>query len=90
MPSSATAMFLNQLCMLHMGYIFGWPINPQLEMAVLAAKYHTRQKIIHNSAKTYILAKEKVLKSLWSPFGIPEKIAFDVGSSSNWSNFWPK
>ena len=50
--------------MLHMGYIFGWPINPQSEMAVLAAKYHTRQKIIHNSAKTYILTKEKVLKSL--------------------------
>ena len=47
---------------LHSCFNWKWPI--------VAAKYHTRQKIIRNSVTAYDILQERVFKNLWSPFMI--------------------
>ena len=38
--------------------------------SIVAAKYHTREKIIRNSVTAYEILQERVFKNLWSPFMI--------------------
>ena len=59
---------------------------------VFAAKYHTSQKIIHNSIKTFdnIWVKQNILESLWSPFVIcRNKIELQFGRGTCWPSFCP-